>query len=237
VSTAYSMEEPARAAAPVGGRRAWVDLLRRATADRVNQAVFVVALAVVGLGYSILLPFDFTQRISFDNWQYFDARYVAFTVAFAFAMAWVITLQVHATRAVVANARRSSTSGPGGPLRAVAALVSLLPSFLCCSPIVPTLVGLLGLSATTRLRATGSIEHFFATQQDLLLLGSLALVIGSGLWSMRKIVRASCLADHRCAPADDGLREGVIDASTVPTPPEGPARRSALAAGTVEEPR
>jgi hypothetical protein len=81
-------------------------------------------------------------------------------------------------------------------------VVSLLPSFLCCSPIVPTLVGLLGLSATTRLRTTGTITYFFATKQDLLLLGALALVIGSGLWSMRKLARATCQAQEGCAIGD-----------------------------------
>jgi len=225
-------------AAPAGGRLGWPTVLGSAARDRVNQVVFVVVLVAVGFGDSILLPFDFTQRISFANWQYFDARYVAFTVAFAFAMAWVITLQVHAMRVVSANARRSSAPRRGGPLGALAAVVSLLPSFLCCSPIVPTLVGVLGLSATTQLRTTGRIEYFFATKQDLLLLGSLALVVGSGLWSMRKLVRASCLSDECCALDDDESVELGGAAVKAPASQLGTADRSSLLpVGASEESR
>jgi hypothetical protein len=235
---AGSASEGSPPAALAGSRRAWPAVLGLAARDRVNQVVFVAVLLAVGFGDSILLPFDFTQRISLANWQYFDARYVAFTVAFAIAMAWVITLQVHAMRVVSANARRSSAPRRGGPLGALAAVVSLLPSFLCCSPIVPTLVGLLGLSATTQLRTTGRIEYFFATKQDLLLLASLALVLGSGLWSMRKLVRASCLADDCCATDGGGFEEPDGEAERTQRPREGSARQfDLLSVGAAEERR
>ncbi|MHB1778046.1 MAG: hypothetical protein ACYCU7_18995 [Acidimicrobiales bacterium] len=179
----------------------WVAVVRQVAADRVDRVVFAVVFVAVGFGDSILLPFDFTQRISFANWGYLDPRYLAFTVAFAFAMAWVLTLQVHAVREVLAA--RSSADAPrrSGPLGALAAVVSLLPSFLCCSPVVPTLVGLFGLSAVTRLRTTGTITYFFATKQNLLLLGALALVLASGLWSTRKLARAACFAGECSTPA------------------------------------
>lgn len=79
-------------AAPKPARRPrpWSALMSQVAAERVNRVVFVVALIAVGFGDSILLPFDFTQRISFANWHYFDARYLAFTGAFAVAVAWVL---------------------------------------------------------------------------------------------------------------------------------------------------
>ena len=179
----------------------WAAVVRQVAADRVDRVVFAVVFVAVGFGDSILLPFDFTQRISFANWGYLDPRYLAFTVAFALAMAWVLTLQVHAVREVLAA--RSSSNAPrrSGPLGALAVVVSLLPSFLCCSPVVPTLVGLFGLSAATRLRTTGTITYFFATKQNLLLLGALALVLASGLWSTRKLARAACFAGECSTPA------------------------------------
>ena len=179
-----------------------------------------------GFGDSILLPFDFTQQISFANWRYLDARYVAFTVAFALAMAWVITLQVHATRRVLVSRRPPTASRSGIPAIA-ATVVSLLPSFLCCSPMVPTLVGVLGLSVTTQLRTTGAIQYFFATQQNPLLLGALALVVGSGLWSTRKLSRAACLTDQCCATGDVPVADPATVDSAAP-----PARRLAAAATT-----
>ena len=56
-------------------------------------------------------------------------------------------------------ARNASAGRPrrGGPAGVLAAVVSLLPSLPCCSPVVPTLVGLIGLPATAQLQTTGTI--------------------------------------------------------------------------------
>jgi hypothetical protein len=161
-------------------------------ADSVSRAVFVAVTLAAGVAYSVLLPFDYTLQISFSNWQYFGPRYAAFTVGLALGLAWVITLQVHAMRRIA----RSVAGRPrqGGPAGALAAVVSLMPSFLCCSPILPTVVGLLGLPVSTQLSTTGNIAYFFATEQDWLLTGALALLAVSGLWSVRKLARAQCLA-------------------------------------------
>jgi len=180
--------------------------------------VFVAVVAVAGFGYSVLLPFDYTQRVSLANWQYFGPRYAAFTAAFALGLAWVVTLQVHAMRRIARTAR-AGAAGPrrGGLAGALAAVVSLLPSLLCCSPAVPTLVGLIGLPAATQLQTTGTITYFFATKQDWLLGGALALLAASGLWSTRKLARAACLAGDGCeVPAARGA------AAAPAGPPEPP---------------
>jgi len=164
-------------------------------ADGLNRAVFVVTAAAIGFAYSILLPFAFTQRISWRNWHYLDARYLAYSVVFGLGVAWLITLQVHAVRVVIRQAA-SRHAGRGGRLGVFAVVVGVLPSLLCCSPLVPTLVGLLGLSATTRLRTTGRIQYFFATKENLILDAALVVLIGTGVWSLRKLVRAQCFADE-----------------------------------------
>src|SRR6266851_8206320 len=179
--------------------RPWLAVTREVAGDRVNRVVFAAVTAAAGFGYSVLLPFGYTQRVSFANWQYFGPRYAAFTAAFAAGLAWVVTLQVHAMRRIA----RGASAGAGRPRRgglagAVAAVVSLLPSFLCCSPVVPTLVGLVGLPVATQLQTTGTITYFLATRQDWLLGGALALLAGSGLWSVRKLARAACLAGDGC---------------------------------------
>ena len=134
-------------------------------------------------------------------------------------MAWVVTLQVHAMRRIA----RSAASGllrRAGPACALAAAVSLLPSFLCCSPVVPTLVSLLGLPAAARLQTTGSITWFFAARQDWLLAGALAVLAASGIWSARTVARAACLAQDCCPAADTGA---------------GGAGRPAVTAGSRED--
>ena len=193
-------------ARPAQGRpaapRPWRALVREVAGDRTGRAVFATVAALAGFGYSVLLPFDYTQRISLANWQYFGPRYAAFTAAFALGLAWVVTLQVHAMRRIARAAASSGRPRRSGPVGALAAVVSLLPSFLCCSPIVPTAVSLLGLPTATQLRTTGTITYFFATKQDWLLLGALAVLAGSGAWSTRKLARAACLAPDCCPAAD-----------------------------------
>ena len=211
---------PARSAtANSAPARPWRAVIREVAGDRVDRIVFAAVAAVAGFGYSVLLPFDYTQRVSFVNWQYFGPRYAAFTVAFALGLAWVVTLQAHAMRRIARNAT-AGRPRRGGPAGVLAAVVSLLPSLLCCSPVVPTLVGLIGLPAATRLQATGTITYFFATRQDWLLGGALALLAASDLWSVRKLARAACLAGDGCeVPAARGT--AAIPAGAPEPPGDG----------------
>jgi hypothetical protein len=189
----------------VGSRSAsWAALVGSIARDRVDRAVFAVSVVAVGLAYSLLLPYAFTQHISFANWSYIDARYVAFTVAFALGLGWLITLQVHAVRGLAHAASEARGAAATGPAGVLAAVVSVLPSLLCCSPILPTLIGLIGLSATARLSTTVQLQHFFATEENVVLLGALGLLLLSILWAMRKLARASCLDGGRCAPPSAG---------------------------------
>jgi hypothetical protein len=196
---------PARSAT-VGAApaRPWLAVIGEVAGDRVDRIVFAAVAVVAGFGYSVLLPFDYTQRVSFANWQYFGPRYAAFAAGFALGLAWLVMLQVHAMRRIARNAT-AGRPRRGGLAGALAAVVSLLPSLLCCSPVVPTLVGLIGLPAATQLRTTGTITYFFAIRQDWLLGGALALLAASGLWSVRKLACAACLAAEGCAvPAARG---------------------------------
>ncbi|WP_249020977.1 hypothetical protein [Conexibacter sp. S30A1] len=186
---------------------AWRTLARDVAADRVARTVFAVAALLIAVGYSLLLPFAYTQRIELANWNYLNARYVVFSVAFAAGLAWLVALQVYAVRRVAA-AGPAQAAGRTGPLAGLAAVASVLPSLLCCSPILPTLVGLLGLSATARLTTTGTLQHFFATDETLVLAGALALLVLSGAWSMRKVSRAACLADGCCTPESNSSQGG-----------------------------
>jgi hypothetical protein len=171
----------------------WRAVMSDVIADRIDQLVFAVTAVLVGFGYSLLLPFGYTQRISVANWDYLDARYVLFSIAFALGLAWLVTLQVHAVRRIGRISAGERPAGRTGPIGALAAVISILPSLLCCSPILPTVIGLAGLSATTRLSTTGRLQYFFATKENLLLATSLGLLVLSGLWSMRRLSRAACL--------------------------------------------
>jgi hypothetical protein len=203
--TGLSSSRPT-AAVPSSGlthAQRWRALAREVAADRPSRLLFALTALLVAVGYSLLLPFAYTQRISLANWDYLDARYVLFSIAFALGLAWLVTLQVHAVRRISRISAGKRPAGRTGPLGALAAVISVLPSLLCCSPILPTLIGLVGLSATTRLTTTVQLQHFFATKENLLLAGALGLLVLSGLWSMRKLWRAACLTDECCTPTVD----------------------------------
>jgi hypothetical protein len=210
-----------------GAPRRWRAVTGEVARDPVSRGVFAAVAVAAGLGYSVLLPFSYTQRISLANWQYVGPRYAAFTAAFALGLAWVVTLQVHAVRKIARSAASSGRTGVGRLGGALAAAVSLLPSFLCCSPVVPTLVSLIGLPVATQLRTTGTITYFFATGQDWLLAGALAVLAASGAWSVRKLARVACLAQD-CCPAGDAAA-GAAGQPEQPRSgaPDAPARAAA----------
>lgn len=168
-------------------------VLREFCRDHVNQLVFVVVATAVGLGYSILLPFAFTQRMSLRNWHYLDARFVAFSAAFGLAMGWIITAQIFAIRRV--------TRQRGGALAGTGAFIALLASMLCCTPIVPTILGFAGLSGISLAHTSGRVQYFFATKENLILAASLGLLVIAAVWSTSRIVRAACV-DGSCTVDD-----------------------------------
>jgi len=173
------------------GRRALRSVARDIVRDPVDRTVFALSALAVALLYTILLPYAYTQRLSFVNWQYLSVRYLAFSLAFGLGLGWLIALQSRAVRLLVRE--RAAAGMQSGPLGLLAAIVSVLPSLLCCSPILPTLVGFVGLSASARLSTTVTLQHFFATEENPMLLGALGLLALSALWSMRKLARAECL--------------------------------------------
>jgi hypothetical protein len=186
--------------------------------DRVNQVTFLVVSGLVALGYSILLPFAFTQRLSLHNWHYLDGRYLAFSLAFGLSIGWLLTLQLYAVRRVM----HQRGVGLGG----TAAAVGVLPSLLCCTPIVPTLLGLFGVSGASLSQTSGGIQSFFANQQNLILASSLAVILIASLWATRRIIRAACL--DRCdTPVDASQGDAATTPSTAPH--KSPTRARAIA--------
>jgi hypothetical protein len=186
------------AAGTGAGRRAagastWavlVDLL----ASRRNRALLTAAAAAITFAYTILLPYNFTQRLSLANWAFLTPGLLAWSLVLGAGMAFLVVVQVHATRQAVA-ARAGAVGG-------LAFVASLLPSFLCCTPIIPTLLAFAGLSAVSLYGTTGALQYFFAVHQTPFLVGSLAVLVLAAWSALRKLARAACLAGE-CAPAGD----------------------------------
>jgi hypothetical protein len=160
------------------------------------QLLFTAVAVVAGFAYSLLLPFEYTQRLSFTNWDYLGPRLGAFSVAYGLSFGAVVTLQVYAANQL---ARRSRGRGVTATLGVLASLASCLA---CCSPLVPSFLAVLGVSGISLLTTSAPIERFVGTEQNLLLGGGLLTLVLTAAWGARRVVRASCLVKAGSCPAD-----------------------------------
>ncbi len=170
---------------------------------------FVAASGVVAFCYTLLLPFEYTQRLGLANWSYLDAYLLVWAIALGLAMGLVVSIQVYAMRRIaVARAASGAASG-------AAFVVSLLPSFLCCTPIVPSLLAFVGVSGIGLYTTTGTLQHFFALHQTEFLSSSVVLLAGTCWWGLRKVARAQCLVGDGCGlGTTPGGAAGVILGAT-----------------------
>ena len=178
-----------RAASRVSVRRALSEVL--GSPGRI--AGFVVAAGVVAFFYTLLLPFDYTQRFEFANWDYLNAYLLAWAIVFGLAMGLVGSVQVYAMCKVAAA--RAASGAAGG----VALAASLLPSFLCCTPIIPSLLAFVGVSGVGLYTTTGTLQHFFAVHQTEFLSASLVLLACMCWWGLRKVACSQCFTEDGCA--------------------------------------
>lgn len=175
--------------------------LRQVAVDVVRswprRITFLALAAAVTVGYTLLLPFEFTQRFGLRNWQFLTTRQLLWSIVLGLGMGFVLTLQVYAMRRIAA--------ARSGTLTGVALVGSLLPSFLCCTPVIPTLLAFIGLSTVSVYGTTGTLQHFFAVHQTDFFIASLVLLAGSAWWGLSRVARSSCWSDDGCVvgAADD----------------------------------
>ena len=168
--------------------------LRSVMTDRANTLLFAVLAVAITAAYSLTLPFAFTQRLSPRNWQFLTPRLLGFAIALGIGMAFLLSVQVHAFRRAAAARRASGDKALSG----FALVVSLLPTFLCCTPVIPTVLATFGLSAISVYSTTRSLQRFFEIHQTAFITASLALLALTAWWSLRRVARAQCLTDTGC---------------------------------------
>ena len=163
--------------------------ISEAARNRSCRVLFIIVSVSGSFTYGVLLPFKYTQHLSFSNLNYLDFRLEAFSIAYGLAFGTVVTLQVYAFSKFTRVGRKS------GATTALSTAASLLSCLACCSPLIPSVLGILGLSGIALLTTSIPIEHFLAINQNLLLAIGLILLIFSGLWSAKRVALASCTLD------------------------------------------
>ncbi len=165
------------------------------SADQPSRVTFGVLAVLISTAYTLLLPFAFTQRFSLHNWQFLTTRLLVFAIALGIGMAVVLTVQIYAVRRAVAARRAAGDSTLSG----VALIVSVLPTFLCCTPVIPTVLATFGVSAVGVYTTTGTLQRFFDAHQTAFFAASLLLLAATGWWGLRRVARAACLSPAGCA--------------------------------------
>ena len=85
---------------------------------------------------------------------------------------------------VFAFARNAASSGKLGLGAAIAAIAAIVPSSLCCSTLIPSLLAVLGSSTSTIISTSGALQGPFATYETpLIAVSAVLLVLGIFLTS------------------------------------------------------
>ncbi len=129
--------------------------------------IFVPMLAL----YLFLLPSAFTAgSIGLISLRYLNAELAIFSVLLAALLSLSLALNIYAFRS---SARRK-----GRALTAGALVSSLLPSTLCCTPVVPTIMAFMGASTLQIFGLAGKVQGFVAAYETAFLsLASILLLI------------------------------------------------------------
>ncbi|TAM57670.1 hypothetical protein EPN52_12510 [bacterium] len=88
-----------------------------------------------------------------------------------YGFALTLTLNINARPGNAGAPRRSGLLGLGG------LFASLLPSSLCCTPVIPLVLAAIGVSAPAIFRTSGKFQAFFAIHADAFIAGSVILVL------------------------------------------------------------
>ena len=160
-------------------------------------AVGLFALALVL--YLFTLPAVYTGGvIGLISLRYLTAELLFFAIALAALLSMALTLNIYAFRALVRQRSVGLSLG--------AAFSSLLPAGICCTPLVPTLLAVLGASTPQIFGLTGRIQGVFATYEPLFLTFALILLLFSLRLTTRQIL-GSCPIPARSMPSDGPSQE------------------------------
>lgn len=160
-------------------------VLRRQPYPYLATGLFLPALAL----YLFTLPAIFTGGvIGFVSLRYLNAELVFFSVALALLLSLVLTLNTYGFRA---SLRRQSAG-----LSVGAVLASLVPSSVCCTSLVPSLLAVVGASTPQIFSVTGLIQGTVA-RYEVAFLGLALLLLLVSLHLAARNILSSCSLPER----------------------------------------
>jgi len=156
-----------------------------------------VGLFVPGLAfYLVMLPATYTGgAIGWVSLRYLNGELLSFALILALLLSVVLTFNVYSAR--IALGRQGTGLSVG------AVLASLVPSSVCCTPLVPSVLAAIGASTPQIFSLTGRIQGSVARYEALFLVLSVLLLLTALRLAARSICGSCRLPERR----------SVIDAS------------------------
>lgn len=189
----------------MGWRDQIINVLKLTFKDKGAKFVMVLSASLFTFLYLILLPFNYTQRFSFRNLTFLTPYLTIWPVVLGTIFSLSFTLEYLTLKEIIAA--KSSSFEFTRPLTQLFSFVLLLlPSLLCCTPIIPTLLAFLSLSRVGLYQTTGLFQHFFATHQREFLAATALFLITSLILSLRKLGNLTCCQVSNTRPSKERLR-------------------------------
>ena len=154
-------------------------------------ALGLFALALTA--YVFTLPAAYTGGVvGLISLRYLTAEWLFFSLALAALLSLALTLNIYAFRASIIRPR-------SGGLSLGAALSSVLPASICCTPLVPSLLAILGATTPQIFGISGRIQGFLATYEFEILGFALILLLVALRPAARNILGSCALPGGRAS--------------------------------------
>lgn len=150
--------------------------------SRAYVALGVASFVVLFTLYAFTLPATYTGgNVGLVSLQYLNVRLGLFAFIFSVAIALLVPFSVYAFRT---HARNASAAAAGGIVG------SVLPSLLCCSPLLPSLAALVGGVFPFAFGASGFLQGFIATYETEIYVGIVFVLVYSIFLNAKQVVFA-----------------------------------------------
>ena len=133
--------------------------------------------------YLFTLPATYTGgRIGLVSLKMLTPELGILSFAMAFLIGLILPMSIYSFRS---NKKIKKLSAGGF-------FVSILPSLLCCSPLIPSIVALFAASSPAAFGVGGTIQGFIAVNEIYILLGAVALLLFSFAQTAKSITQCIC---------------------------------------------
>lgn len=155
-----------------------IKLVYRKLSFRILTAILFLVIFIL---YLFLLPSTFTGgKIGFFSLQFLTIQLIFFSFALALFFSVSITFLVYSFR--------SGLKIKTAPQNISGMILALLPGMLCCTPVIPSILAILGASTPFLFRFSGPIQGFLTTYSTYFLTLSLMVVIWAFYLSAKNLV-------------------------------------------------